>query len=133
MGNAIGGEEVDLLECVVLFLGGVGVELAEVPGAGAVGGGFDLDAEDAAAGFDADVVGGGAAPGIGDFEAVVHGLGHETEFGHSPSSLEVLKTLNSSTGGSAEGLASAKPQHQIKRRDPEAAPSCRIFYPIYPE
>jgi hypothetical protein len=40
-----------------------------------------LHAEDAAAGFDADVEGGGFSPGLGDFVAVEHGLGHEKEFG----------------------------------------------------
>ena len=77
-GDYIGGEEVDLLERVVLLFGGVGLELAEVSGAGPVGGGLDLDTEDAAAGFDSDVEGGGT-PGLGDFVAMEHGFGHETE------------------------------------------------------
>ena len=77
----IGGEEVDLLECVVLFLVVVGLELAEVSGAGAVACGLDLDAEDAAAGFHSDVEGRGVSPWLGDFVAMEHGFGHETEFG----------------------------------------------------
>ena len=43
-----------MLDSVVLLLEEVGLELAEVSGAGADGGGFDLDAEDIGAVGDAD-------------------------------------------------------------------------------
>ena len=55
-----------MLDGVVLLLEEVGLELAEVSGAGADGGGFDLNAEDVGAVGDADVVGGAVAPGPGD-------------------------------------------------------------------
>ena len=55
-----------MLDGVVLLLEEVGLELAEVSGAGADGGGFDLDAEDVGAVGDADIVGGAVAPGFGE-------------------------------------------------------------------
>src|SRR6185312_17381240 len=59
--NYVGGEEVYLLESVVLLFEEVRFELAEVSGAGADGGGLDLDAENVWAVGDADIVGGGVA------------------------------------------------------------------------
>src|SRR5579872_874268 len=78
--NDVGGEEVDLLDGVVPLLVIVGLELAEVSGASAVGGGFDLYAQDAAAGFDPDVIRRGITPGFGDLIAMPHGLSHKAEF-----------------------------------------------------
>ena len=53
------------------------LELAKVSGAGTDGGGLDLDAENVWAVGDADIVGGGVAPGLGDGVSVLEGAGHE--------------------------------------------------------
>jgi len=100
LGNYICGEEVDLLEGVALLFGGVGLELAEVPGAGdltrsvAVAlSGQALHTEDATAGCDSDVEGGGFSPGLGDFVAVERGFGHEEEFGPLAALFESLENF----------------------------------------
>lgn len=54
--NYICGEDVDLLEGVVLLAVVVGFELAEVSSAGADGGAFYLHAEDVRAVLDSDIV-----------------------------------------------------------------------------
>ena len=92
-GDDVGGEEVDLGEGVVFFLVVVGFELAEVSGAGAGGGGFDLDAEEVGTVFDADVVGAGVSPGFGHFESMLHGGGHEAEFDPFAALFEISEEL----------------------------------------
>ena len=79
-GNYKRGEDVDLLERVVLLSLVVGVELAEVSGAGAHGGGLYLNAKVVACVFDADVVGLGVSPGLADGEAALGCRRHELKF-----------------------------------------------------
>ena len=53
-----------------------------------------LHTEDATAGCDSDVEGGGGfSPGLGDFVAVEHGLSHEKEFGPLAALFESLENL----------------------------------------
>ena len=79
-GNDVGGEDVDLLERVVTLSVVVGMELAEVSGAGAHGGGLHLNAKIVALVFDADVVGLGISPGLADGEAALGCRRHELQF-----------------------------------------------------
>jgi hypothetical protein len=72
-GDDVGGEEVDGAGGVTRAVA-VGSEGAEVSVAEAVAGGLHLYAEKVAAVFDADVVGGGISPGLGDFESAAHGF-----------------------------------------------------------
>jgi hypothetical protein len=91
-GDDVGGEEVDGAGGVA---GAVAIrgEGAEVSVAEAVAGLLDLHAEKVAAVFDANVVGGGISPGLGDFEAAAHGLRHKLEFDPLATNFEVLETL----------------------------------------
>jgi hypothetical protein len=52
-----------------------------------------LHAKKVAAVFDADVVGGGISPGLGDFEAAAHGLRHKLQFDPLATNFEVFETL----------------------------------------
>ena len=59
----------------------VGNEVARLQVAGLEGGGFDLDADEASAEIEDDVVWGGVAARLGDLEAEFGGFGHETKLG----------------------------------------------------
>ena len=73
----VGGEEVDFVDGVRFFDAIAATELAEVSGAVADGGGFDLDAKEVAAEVDGDVVFEGIAPGLEDAVSMKGGGGHE--------------------------------------------------------
>lgn len=88
----VGGEEIELLEGVGRAEV-VGLELAEVSGADAAGGGLDLDADDAGAEVEGDVEGGGVSPGLKHFVAVAQGFGHEAEFDPFAALLESLENF----------------------------------------
>jgi len=79
-GDDVGGEEVDVVDGVGVFDEIVAAELAEVSGAVADGGGFDLHAGQVAAVFDGDVVGEGVSGGFEDAISVRGGGCHEFEF-----------------------------------------------------
>ena len=79
-GEDIEGEQVEVAGMVALFAGESVAEAAEVASTFAGGEAFDLDAEVVLAVFDADVVGAGVAPGLGDGEAALGGGVHEAEF-----------------------------------------------------
>ena len=65
-------------------------EVAAVASADDAHGGFDLDAEDAAAVFDHGIVAGGVSPGLGDHEAVFGGASHEAKLGPFAAEFAVL-------------------------------------------
>jgi hypothetical protein len=79
-GDYICGEEVELGESVVLLFEVVRFELAEVSGAGAAGGGFDLHAQEVGTVIDADIVRASFSVGLEDAEAALGSGGHEAEF-----------------------------------------------------
>ena len=87
----VGGEEVELGESVVLLFEVVGLELAEVSGAGAAGGGLDLHAQEVGAVVDANVVGASVSPGLEDVEAALGGGRHEAEFNPLSALLEAFE------------------------------------------
>jgi len=92
-GDDVGGEEVELGESVVLLFEVVGLELAEVSGAGAAGGGLDLHAQEVGAVVDANVVGASVSPGLEDVEAALGGGRHEAEFDPLSALLEAFEFL----------------------------------------
>jgi len=75
-GDDVGGEEVEVAGVVG---DSVGVEVAFVGVAATVDGAFDLDAEEAAAVVDGEVVGSGLSPGLADVEVEFGGAGHEAQ------------------------------------------------------
>ncbi len=77
-GDDIGGDEVDVTGRV---RNSVGVEVAFVGVAAMEDGAFDLDAAEASAVVDDEVVGGGVSPRLGDAESELDGASRETEFG----------------------------------------------------
>jgi len=92
-GEDVESEQVEVVGAIALFSGTAVPEAAEVSAAFAGGEALDLDAEESAAVFDADVVGGAVSPGLGDAEAVQGGLRHEFEFDPFATLLERVKTL----------------------------------------
>ena len=87
-GDDVGGEEVEV-SSFIAAAGGADVAFVASFGA-AVAGGFDLDADEAAVGFDDRVVTGGVSPGMENLEAVFGGGGDELEFGPFATALAVL-------------------------------------------
>jgi len=79
-GDDVEGEEVDGAGGIAAVFGAADAEAVASFGMAAEGA-FDLDAEDGAGIFDADVVAGEASVGVGDAETLGHGEDHEIEFG----------------------------------------------------
>src|SRR6185437_15545339 len=75
-GDDVGGDEVELSGKVGAVVGG---DVAFERASALMGGGFDLDAEEASVAFESEVVGSGVSPGLGEHEAEFGGAGHEAK------------------------------------------------------
>jgi hypothetical protein len=77
-GDDVGGDEIELIGGVGNSVGGyaaaVGVPAATL-------GALDLDAQEASAMLDGEVVRGSVSPGLGDAKAVLGGAGHKAQLG----------------------------------------------------
>lgn len=78
-GDHVGGEQVDLIERVVVLALVIGRELTTVSRPAPLARGLDLHAEIVAFVLDADVVGQYVSPRLADGEAALRGRGHELQ------------------------------------------------------
>jgi hypothetical protein len=116
-----GGEEFQLIKSVGIAEV-VGLELAEISGAGAAGRGLHLDSDDAVAEGEGDVVGLGVSPGFEDFVAVAHGVGHEAGFDPFAALFEVFEEFEFVHAVALAVSGTFRCCGQKKRRGPGATP-----------
>lgn len=90
----VGYEEVDVVGSVGSFVGLVGVDGLDVVASEAeVGGAFDLNAPEAAAVVEDEVVALAVSPGLGEFEAEAFGFEEEGGFGEFSGALGVAAAV----------------------------------------
>jgi len=101
-GDDVGGEEVDVVAGEFAFAAAVAEGRLDLVSAGVEGlGAFDLDAAEAGAGVDDEVVAFAVAPGAEDFEAAGGGLMKKGGFAELSGALSVLRAGRARSRGSS--------------------------------